>query len=152
MDAVEVANPHTATGLGHRWRSLLLPAVSLVGAGAAAGMVLLADPTSEGGFPLPPCPIKMLSGFDCPGCGATRMIFHLLHGDFPAALHYNAVAVAFIPFFLWSWTAWVLARWRGRQVRTWEQWRWSPIVAISVLAVWSVVRNLPFEPFSSLRV
>ncbi|WP_433871856.1 DUF2752 domain-containing protein [Saccharopolyspora sp. CA-218241] len=134
-----------------RLKAMLPPAASVVVAIAIATVVVAADPTSEAGFPLPPCPLKLLFGIDCPGCGAARMIYSLLHGDLPAAVHYNAAAVLFVPFFLWTWGGWAWGRWRGRQVRTWEQWRWSPHVALVLIAVWSVARNLPFEPFSSLR-
>ncbi|CAM00812.1 uncharacterized protein DUF2752 [Saccharopolyspora erythraea NRRL 2338] len=133
-------------------RSLLFPAATALAGCAAAAVVWFADPTSDAGFPLPPCPVKLLFGLDCPGCGATRMVYSLLHGDVLSALHYNAVALAFIPFFLWTWGAWVLGRWRGRRVITWEHWRWSPLVALIVIAVWSVVRNLPFPPFEWLYV
>lgn len=80
------------------------------------------------------------------------MVFSLLHGDVLGALHYNAAAVAAIPFVAWSWGAWVLGRWRGRRPRTWQHWRWTPRVVVSVLVLWAVVRNLPFEPFLSLWV
>jgi len=29
-----------------------------------------------------PCPIKFLTGFDCPGCGFQRSLFALLEGNF----------------------------------------------------------------------
>ncbi|MGP4016420.1 DUF2752 domain-containing protein [Saccharopolyspora sp. 5N708] len=135
-----------------RPRAMLLPAATVLVGCAAAGVVLAADPTSDAGFPLPPCPIKLLTGLDCPGCGATRMFYSLLHGDLLSALHFNAAAVVFIPFFLWTWGAWVLGRWRGRRVVTWEQWRWSPMVALVLIAVWTVIRNLPFPPFNALYV
>lgn len=135
-----------------RLRAMLFPAATVVVGCAAAGIVLAADPTSDAGFPLPPCPIRALTGLDCPGCGATRMFYSLLHGDLLTALHYNALAVAFIPFFLWTWGAWVLGRWRGRRVLTWEQWRWAPMTWLVLIAVWSVIRNLPFSPFSHLYV
>ncbi|GGI80143.1 membrane protein [Saccharopolyspora subtropica] len=131
---------------------MLLPAATVLAGCAAAAVVLAADPTSDAGFPLPPCPIRWLTGLDCPGCGATRMFYSLLHGDLLSALHYNALAVAFIPFFLWTWGGWVVGRWRGRPVRTWENWRWSPLVWLVLIAAWSVIRNLPFPPFSSLYV
>lgn len=140
------------SALPQRMRAMVLPVLSVGLACVAAGVVLVADPTSEGGLPLPPCPIKLLTGFDCPGCGATRMLYSLLHGDVSAALHYNALVVIFIPFFLWTWTAWMRGRWSGRRPPTWEQWRWSPMVAVVAIAAWSVLRNIPFAPFDALYV
>ncbi|MCX2731594.1 DUF2752 domain-containing protein [Saccharopolyspora sp. NFXS83] len=135
-----------------RSRAMVLPAATALIGGAGLAAVWFADPTSDAGFPLPPCPVKWLFGLDCPGCGCARMIYSLLHGDLLPALHYNALALLFIPFFAWSWTGWALGRWRGREVKTWENWRWSPLTALVLLGIWSVVRNLPFAPFTSLYV
>lgn len=41
---------------------------------------------------LPPlCPVKGISGWDCPGCGLTRAFFALFHGEFRQAIRLNAV-------------------------------------------------------------
>lgn len=40
-----------------------------------------------------PCPMRSLTGWDCPLCGGTRMGVALLHGDVPAALSYNPVVL-----------------------------------------------------------
>lgn len=117
-----------------------LPGAVVLAGCAGAALVLAADPTSEAGFPLPPCPIKLLTGFDCPGCGGTRMLFSLLHGDVPAAVHHNALAVLLLPLLAWSWTAWVIGR-LGRRLPTWTRWRWSPQVLLVVVVAWVVVRN-----------
>lgn len=147
------ARLHGRSVAHRRYRSLLLPAASVVGGGLAVAAVLVADPTTAAGIPLlPPCPINALFGLDCPGCGMARMLFSLLHADVGAALHYNALAMVFIPFFAWTWVAWVMGRWQGRSIPTWEQWRFSPLVAVTALGVWSVVRNLPFVPFTALHV
>lgn len=123
--------------------------VGAAGLGCAA--VLLGDPTTPGG-PLPVCPTKLLLGITCPGCGSLRMIYSLLHGDLPAALHYNAVSLLVTPLLVVAWVTWTRSRWRGRPVRSWQHWRWAPSVALAVTAVWFVVRNIPVEPFSQLRV
>ncbi|WP_437920562.1 DUF2752 domain-containing protein [Sphingobacterium sp. LRF_L2] len=54
------------------------------------------DPSSHGWFPK--CPVKGLTGLDCPGCGSQRAIHALLHGDFMQAFHYNALVIPFIPY------------------------------------------------------
>lgn len=133
-------------------RGLALPAASLAAGSAALVVIWFADPTSKNGFPLPPCPVKWLCGLNCPGCGTGRMLYSLLHGDVAAALQFNALALVFIPLFLWAWIGWTVHRFSGRRVFTWEDWRWAPFVALGMLAVWTVVRNLPFPPFSHLYV
>ena len=36
-----------------------------------------------------PCPIHFLTGYNCPGCGLTRMLFSILKLDFYQAFRYN---------------------------------------------------------------
>lgn len=43
------------------------------------------------------CPIKQLTGLDCPGCGATRMLRALLQGQTAEALAYNGFLVFALP-------------------------------------------------------
>ncbi|MBB4682569.1 DUF2752 domain-containing protein [Amycolatopsis jiangsuensis] len=132
-------------------RALAGPAAVLAGAGVACAVVWLADPTTPGGL-LPVCPTKLLFGIDCPGCGGLRMAYSLMHGNVFAAVHYNAVAVAFVVLFAWSGLAWTLGRVRGRAVRSWLHWRWTPVAVGVLFTLWFVVRNLPFAPFSGLFV
>ena len=130
---------------------LLAPVAVAVGAGLGCAAILLGDPTTPGG-PLPVCPTKLLFGIDCPGCGSMRMIYSVLHGNLAAAAHYNAVALAALPLLVLAWANWTAGRWRGRPVRSWQQWRWAPAITLVVTVVWWVVRNIPVEPFTSLRV
>ena len=137
-------------------RALALLAPAAVAAGASLGciVILAADPSTPGG-PLPVCPVKLLLGINCPGCGTLRMINSLLRGDLYAAAHYNAVALVALPLLALAWAGWTRARWRGRQTqqtRWWPRRRWVPAVALAVAAVWFVVRNIPVEPFASLKV
>ena len=41
-----------------------------------------------------PCPIRALTGLYCPGCGSTRAVFALFHGNLPLAAHDNALLLA----------------------------------------------------------
>ena len=40
-----------------------------------------------------PCPIHATTGLWCPGCGATRALDALVHGNIPMAFHYNALLI-----------------------------------------------------------
>lgn len=66
---------------------LFLAGLALVGAAAA-----WADVRPESLVSLP-CPVRLLAGVPCPGCGMTRAFVALLGGDVAAAWAYN-------PFFL----------------------------------------------------
>jgi hypothetical protein len=45
------------------------------------------DPATSRLFP--PCPFRLATGLECPGCGALRACHHLLHGDAIAAFRLN---------------------------------------------------------------
>jgi hypothetical protein len=71
----------------------LLAATGATAMIAGAAGVAYFDPTSAGFFPV--CPLYMLTGLACPGCGLTRGFHALFHGDILTALDYNAL----LPFF-----------------------------------------------------
>lgn len=43
------------------------------------------------------CPTKEMFNIDCPGCGGTRMIRSLLHGDIYQAFRYNTLMFITLP-------------------------------------------------------
>jgi hypothetical protein len=113
--------------------------------------VWFADPTTPGGA-IPVCPTKAIFGIVCPGCGSSRMLYSLLHGDFLAAVQFNAVGLVALAYFAW-WTARsALDRRRRTRTRTLLDHRWAPWGLTAIFLVWLVVRNLPFAPFTALRV
>ena len=63
-------------------RLVLALAVAVV-----AAVVWAFDPTTAGFFPR--CPMFALTGLQCPGCGTTRALHALLHGDVAAAFAFN---------------------------------------------------------------
>jgi hypothetical protein len=66
-------------------------AAGYVGAFFAGGLGLSALYATTGlGLP---CPFRLLTGWDCPLCGGTRMGDALLHGDVPAAFGFNPLAL-----------------------------------------------------------
>ena len=98
------------------------------------------------------CPTKALLGIDCPGCGGMRMVYALLHGDIGAALRYNALSVIALSTMDWAFGAWVAEIVLGRKVRSWQHISWLPKVALPLVLVWFVVRNLSWAPFQALYV
>jgi hypothetical protein len=109
------------------------------------------DPTTPGG-PLPVCPTKALLGIDCPGCGSLRMLYSLMHGNLPAAARFNALGLVAVVLLVWAYLVWGYGRLTGRRIRSWQHQRWSAVVALSLVVVWFVVRNIPFAPFNGLYV
>lgn len=48
-----------------------------------------------------PCPIKSITGLECPGCGVSRMCISLLQLDFASAWKANPAVLLLLPFFLY---------------------------------------------------
>lgn len=45
----------------------------------------------------PRCLFKLITGYECPGCGSQRAFHSLLHGDIAAAWHYNPFVFFAVP-------------------------------------------------------
>lgn len=56
------------------------------------------EPGRTGFFPL--CPFRALTGFTCPGCGSTRALHLLLHGQLTSAFELNPLFLISLPFLL----------------------------------------------------
>ena len=80
------------------------------------------------------------------------MLYSLMHGNVGAAVRFNALALVASVLLVWAYLAWTYGRVTGRRVRSWQHWRWSPMVTLCLVATWFVVRNIPFEPFNWLYV
>ena len=109
----------------------------VLGLGALTYVGLM-DPHRPGSV-FPPCPFKLLTGWDCPACGGLRMTHDLLHGNVPAAVVDNVFLLAGLPL-LALWSLWRVRL--GRRVLT-------PAVLVAVVVTataWTVVRNLPGFP------
>lgn len=104
----------------------------------------VANPNAAGSL-LPPCPFHWLTGIYCPGCGATRALHALVHGDMAAALAMNPLLVVALPvvvLMLAHVAGWLPARWLGLVRRLSDARPWAVLI-IS----YAVLRNLPWEPF-----
>ena len=130
---------------------LAAPVAVALGAAVAGTGIWFAKPTTPGG-PIPVCPSKALLGLNCPGCGSCRMIYSLLHGDLPAALHFNALGAIALVVLLIGYATWAISRVRGTPHRSWTTYRHAPTAVLVTTLAWFVVRNLPFAPFTGLRV
>ncbi|MFD3809664.1 DUF2752 domain-containing protein [Rhodococcus sp. NPDC058639] len=131
---------------------LTAPALVAAGAVCACAAVVWADPTTPGGV-IPPCPTYTIFGIYCPGCGISRMLYSLVHLDIPAALHYNALGVVAVAGLLAAFAVWTVGRIRGTAPGPrWSRFRWAPHLALGVIALWFVVRNIPVAPFTALRI
>lgn len=49
---------------------------------------------------MPKCPVHLLTGYQCPGCGFQRALHALLHGNVREAISYNLFLLIAIPYLL----------------------------------------------------
>ncbi|OZD04901.1 hypothetical protein CH275_10850 [Rhodococcus sp. 06-235-1A] len=114
-----------------------------VAAAALGGAVLLhvRDPRTSMYLP---CPFHALTGLWCPGCGATRAFGDLTRGDIAAAASSNVLAVVVAAGAVAVWALWLRARWTRRPLSLPRFNRPTVIVLITVLAVFTVLRNTPW--------
>ena len=112
----------------------------------AAATVFFFDPATHRFFP--GCTFHKLTGLNCPGCGATRSLHALLHGNFQTALRDNALFIAAIIFFTARGSWFVTNHFRGRTNGNLFSLKFLwPLLAVAV--IFSVLRNLPAFAFLS---
>jgi Protein of unknown function (DUF2752) len=89
----------------------------------------------------PVCPFYALTHLLCPGCGGTRALYYLLHGNLAEAWHFNALVTLGVPILLAWFAYWycsVMLRHRAPRF----QLHWSAIAFLLVLAgAFVIVRN-----------
>jgi uncharacterized protein DUF2752 len=90
-------------------------------------------------FGFPTCPFRLLTGWNCPGCGGLRMTHDLLHGDFYAAATDNLFLMVGLPLL----AIWLVARARRGQTLMPKA---AVVTVVIAAATWTVVRNLPGFP------
>ena len=128
-----------------RW---LAPVAVLGCLAAATGYVTIANPTESTSDAPPTCLLKLTTGLDCPGCGGTRAFWYMIHGDLPAAARHHALFIFAVPFLVYLYVAWAGKRVFGK---TLPSLRITPLMIGVFLAAWlgfSILRNLPWVPFT----
>lgn len=93
------------------------------------------NPAVESFFP--PCPVKLLAGLDCPGCGSQRALHALLHLHFAEAFRLNPLALAAMPVLAYD----------GLTGKGPLRYKHAPWLAFAVVLAYWIVRNLPFYPY-----
>ncbi len=120
--------------------------------GIAAGLVLLGvfPPTANSWYPK--CTLYQATGLHCPGCGMTRALHSALNGRIVEAVSQNVLVFVIIPYLIF-----VMLRalwrylWQTKPRPGWFRWpAWFTYAILGLLLVFSVVRNIPVEPFTLL--
>jgi Protein of unknown function (DUF2752) len=117
------------------------PAGLLVAGMAACAYIAVVDPNHSSAYPQ--CPTKLLTGLDCPMCGATRAVHSLLRGDIVGAMDHNLLFVLLLPALAYSFVAWTSTR-LGRPMKPIPMSsRWVAVPLALIMIAFAIVRNLP---------
>lgn len=112
-----------------------MAALAFVGA-----LYFLFSPSGSVWFPK--CPAKLLTGYDCPGCGFQRALHAALHGHFAEAIRYNFFLAIGIPYLL----AAMVGSWGNGRAAIWvRRHLLSPLmlwIYIGLFFAWWIIRNI----------
>jgi Protein of unknown function (DUF2752) len=124
-----------------RRRHAHLALAAVLSAGAAMAAVLYRFPPTQYGF-YPVCPIHRYTGWLCPGCGMTRALAALIHGNLHEALHWNPLIAIVVPGMI-AWLAILYHRAVTGREQHWPKLSGVPLCsALAALAIFTVGRNL----------
>lgn len=99
---------------------------------------------------VPRCPFFWATGFYCPGCGTTRGLHRLLHGDIIGALHANVLMIITVPYVLHRFLDYLAVKILGIKLpEITLSPVWVKILACFAIVFW-IVRNIPVYPFNQL--
>lgn len=119
------------------------------GVGSIGVALLFAiDPAGSGIFP--PCAFHTITGLHCPGCGTTRALHQVLHGNLSAAFALNPLMILAIPPLAYAAVSTSVRRLSGRQIPTVfipAAWIWG---LLGVVILFWVLRNIPAYPMNLL--
>lgn len=130
-------------------RTLWMPLAAAMAALGAFGVWALRsfDPNGAAS-PFMPCILRSLTGWYCPGCGTTRALHALVHGDLAGVFAMNPLLpflAVTVPMVVWQGTGRRLPgpRWIGQALGSATFW------LVLIGAYW-VLRNVPLGPFAWL--
>ena len=125
------------------WFAGIILAVATAG---GAAVIFFFNPATHSFYPV--CQFHRLTGLNCPGCGGTRAVYALLHGEFFTTLRDNALLVGGLIFFALRaiWFAAAKSRARSNAEFFPVKFFWMLLV---IMMVFAVLRNLPAFAFLS---
>lgn len=137
---MQEAPPVTTVPRGYGKIYLLAGTVAVV---VVTAVMFFFNPAEHGFFPR--CFFRMVTGWDCPGCGGLRATHQLLHGQVRAAFVLNPLLVVASPFVVYFTARPWVERFAGIKLpQPFKSTVWIWIAAIVVVG-FGLLRNLPWR-------
>lgn len=89
------------------------------------------------------CPLVILTGFPCPGCGMTRAFLFVLTGQFSRAWKMNPLVYGWVIFFLY---AFVQRYVRRTRIKGWQMFLALLLAAMLLSFGYRMYRYFPLRP------
>ena len=119
--------------------------LTIIGGGVA---LFFLNPSEHSFFPK--CALYMATGFSCPGCGSTRALYQLTHGDVLEAMRLNPGLMALITLGITDYVRFVVSVIRGNPFQTLFGRLKLLGALMGLMLVYGIIRNLPWPLFESL--
>ena len=94
------------------------------------------------------CPVRFFTGYYCPGCGAGRACYALLHGEWYQAFRYNPMLIILLPWLMLYYIAcgiqWVIY---GKERISLSIPQRIPVLILVLFLIYGIARNINVYPF-----
>ena len=117
------------------------PILTAAAIATGCAYVGLNGPETKQIFPV--CGFYAATGFYCPGCGMTRALHSVLHGDIIRAFQFNALLVVVLPFLMYLYVWWMTWAFTGRELPRLKMSKRITLVLIGLAVFFIVGRNFP---------
>ena len=94
----------------------------------------------------PKCPVYLLTGYKCPGCGSQRAFYHLFHGNIATAFMYNPLMILLAPYiFSGIYIEYIATKTNPRVVRLRNLLfgKWALLLLAVIFVLYTILRNNP---------
>ncbi|MBQ3583692.1 MAG: DUF2752 domain-containing protein [Lachnospiraceae bacterium] len=91
-----------------------------------------------------PCMFRLVTGYQCPGCGISRMCMALMKLDFKAAYQYNPLLFLISPVLIIVFAYQIYRYIRYDETKSTKVQSAINIIVVALLILWGFVRNMSF--------
>ena len=96
------------------------------------------------------CPLYSTTGVYCPGCGSQRAAHHLLHFDIEKAASNNILFLISLLAALYHYSIPIINKLFGTQFKSIFKNTKTLLLALLLIIIFWVLRNIPYYPFTLL--